>query len=73
MIHHLFSEKSSSCNGGRDIGCNISDERMKEYLGDVTEFKQDEWDMLGSDFEVVLSDCPENANVEGKGPYSYSG
>ncbi|PNF22236.1 Protein SERAC1 [Cryptotermes secundus] len=66
-------QKSSSSKGGRDIGCNISDERMKEYLGDVTEFKQDEWDMLGSDFEVVLSDCPENANVEGKGPYSYSG
>jgi hypothetical protein len=72
-LYHLFSEKSSSCNDRTDIGCNISDEQMKEYLGDVAEFKQDEWDIVGSDFEMVLSDCPENANCEGKGPYSYSG
>jgi hypothetical protein len=68
----LFSEKSSGRND-RDVGCNITDEQMKEYLGDVAEFKQDDWDALGSDFEMVLSDCPENANCEGKGPYSYNG
>jgi hypothetical protein len=38
----------------------------------VAEFLQDEWDTLGSDFEMVLSDCPENANTMGKGPYSYT-
>jgi hypothetical protein len=65
----LFSEKSRNCNDRRDI----SDERMKEYLGDVAELKQEEWDIIGSDFEMVLSDCPENANCEGKGPYLYSG
>jgi hypothetical protein len=55
------------------MGYNVSDEQTKEYLEDMDEFKQDEWDALGSDFEVVLSDCPQNANCEGKGPYSYSG
>jgi hypothetical protein len=69
----LLSGKSSSCNDRRGMGCNVSDEQMKEYLGDVVEFKQEEWDTLGSDFEMVLSDCPENANCDDKGPYSYSG
>lgn len=69
----LFSGKSSSCDDGRDIGRSTSDEQMKEYLGNVAEVKQEEWDTLGSDFEMVLSDCPENANCEGQGPYSCSG
>jgi hypothetical protein len=39
----------------------------------MAELEHDEWDELGSDFEMVFSDCPENANFAGKGPYSYSG
>jgi hypothetical protein len=68
-----FSEEGQNHKDGPDIDCNVSDERTKEYLQGVVEFLQDEWDMLGSDFEIILSDCPESANSMGKGPYSYSG
>lgn len=68
-----FSEGSHNSNDEPDTDCNVSDEQTKEYLQGVAEFLQDEWDTLESDFEMVLSDCPENANSMGKGPYSYSG
>lgn len=68
-----ISQGGHSRNDEPDIECNVSDERTKKYLQDVAEFLQDEWDTLGSDFEIVLSDCPENANSMGKGPYSYTG
>ncbi|XP_069675083.1 protein SERAC1 isoform X3 [Periplaneta americana] len=58
---------------GKYMDSDVSDEQTKQYLQDMAEFKQDEWDNLGSDFEMVLSDCPEESNSKGKGPYSYSG
>jgi chromosome condensin MukBEF complex kleisin-like MukF subunit len=72
-MSYLFSEGVSNRVDGQDIGSSVSDERTKEYLEDMAELKHDEWDELGSNFEMVLSDCPENASREGKGPYSYSG
>ncbi|XP_021931196.1 protein SERAC1 isoform X2 [Zootermopsis nevadensis] len=67
------SPRVSSRVHGQDIGSSVSDEQTKEFLEDMAELKHDEWDELGSDFEMVLSDCPENSNYEGEGPYSFSG
>lgn len=72
VMSYLFSGVSSRVHG-QDIGSSVSDEQTKEFLEDMAELKHDEWDELGSDFEMVLSDCPENSNCEGEGPYSFSG
>jgi chromosome condensin MukBEF complex kleisin-like MukF subunit len=73
MLLYVFSEGVSNSLDRNNVGSSVSDERTKEYLEDMAELKHDEWDDLGSDFEMVLSDCPGNANCKGKGPYSYSG
>ncbi|PSN32433.1 hypothetical protein C0J52_22989 [Blattella germanica] len=50
-----------------------SDKHTLEYLEDVIQLQREEWDALGSDYEMVLSDCPEQCNERGKGPFSYKG
>lgn len=54
-------------------GHTISDEKTRAFLEEVTEFKQEEWNEIGSDFEIVMEDCPLSTNLTACGPYSFTG
>lgn len=49
---------------------NSSDPHTREYMENMKEQMQDEWDDLGSDYEMVYYDIPTTTNDEGDGPYS---
>ncbi|XP_049812360.1 protein SERAC1 isoform X2 [Schistocerca nitens] len=52
---------------------SISDEKTRAFLEEVTELKQEEWNEIGNDFEVVMEDCPLSTNITACGPYSFTG
>ena len=51
----------------------VSDRHMADYLETMAQRQLEEWELLGSDYIMVLSDCPEKSNEIGKGPFSYNG
>ncbi|XP_046995263.1 protein SERAC1 isoform X3 [Schistocerca americana] len=52
---------------------SISDEKTRAFLEEVTELKQEEWNEIGNDFEIVMEDCPLSTNITACGPYSFTG
>ena len=47
-----------------------SSEFFKDLANDL---ERREWQQIGSDFEVILDDCPINMNDKASGPFSCKG
>nr|CAD7264628.1 unnamed protein product [Timema shepardi] len=46
-----------------------SDSSIKAYLEVMDEVKEEEWESLLEDYELVMADCPQGANEQGTGPF----
>nr|CAD7443967.1 unnamed protein product [Timema bartmani] len=46
-----------------------SDSSIKAYLEVMDEMKEEEWEALLQDYELVMADCPQGDNEQGTGPY----
>nr|CAD7428423.1 unnamed protein product [Timema monikensis] len=46
-----------------------SDSSIKAYLEVMDEMKEEEWEDLLEDYELVMADCPQGANEQGTGPF----
>nr|CAD7198721.1 unnamed protein product [Timema douglasi] len=46
-----------------------SDSSIKAYLEVMDEVKEEEWESLLEDYELVMADCPQGANEQGSGPF----
>lgn len=72
-MYRLFTDSSSLASGLESID-GMTDEQPQEFMSDLArDLKMREWKHIGNDFEVVLSDCPENMNGEACGPFTCRG
>lgn len=50
-----------------------SDRHVREYMEDVENQRQIEWENIGKDFEIVWSDLPTSTNENANGPFTCPG